>query len=603
MSPLQDLPNKIGIALLVVGEDGKIIFSNRATTRIFGLSTTAFCKMNICDLLPDWALDGDNSQALSEGSEQVIRPLYGVHSSGRSLALEARIMPESMAEDGFRYTMALRDVADELEAERLAKAEHRRMEYAISGAKVGIFEVDLLTGSSQTSGAWREIMGVPPDAEIDTQAEWRSRVHPEDLPRVEFADQECICGRTERSLTEYRVRRSDGSDWSWMRSDAIADARDKNGMATKLIGVQTEITRQKTAEDALRRSEHQFRTALENAPIGQALVATDGRWLAVNPAMCRFLGYSEEELLNIDFQTVTHPADLEPDIEQVQRLLDGKEMTYSIDKRYLRRDGEIVWGNLSVALVRDANGAPLHFISQILDISERRRLERMEREFVATVSHELRTPVTSISSALALIDPASFEALPAKIQKLISITHENSDRLRKLLDDILDFEKLASDKMSLTAMQVDAMQMAKRSIEAVRPMAEQFGIVTSLDDPERFVPCKADPNRLQQILANLLSNAIKFSHKGGHVRVDVTTNASHVRIAVVDQGIGVPAAFRETIFQPFIQVAPSSTRQRTGTGLGLSITKQLVEQMGGTIGLCAEQPEGSEFWVKLPLAD
>lgn len=601
---MDDLPDKIGIAVVAIGEGGKIAFSNAAASRMFGHSATAFSKLPIRDLLPDWDVRYAKLHNAPADVEHVIRPLRGLHKSGRPLILEARVVRARLPEDDeYHSTLALYDIEDEVEAERRAKAEHVRMQYALSGAKAGVFEVDLSTGTSQTSGAWREIMEISPDADIDSQKEWRSRVHPDDLLKVDLADRDCIAGKTDRSLTEYRIRKSDGSGWAWMRSDAIAGARDEHGVATNLIGVQTEITRQKRAEDALRRSEHQFRTAMQNAPIGQALVALDGRWLAVNPAMCQFLGYSEEELLKIDFQTVTYPPDLEPNIERVQRLLDGKETTYSIDKRYIRRDGTIVWGNLSVALVRDASGAPLHFISQILDISERRRLERMEREFVATVSHELRTPVTSISSALALIDPASFEALPPKLQKLISISVENSDRLRKLLDDILDFERLASDKMLIKTVRIDVIDVIKKSIAAVRPMAAQFDVETTLDAQDQRVACNADPDRLQQILANLLSNAIKFSHAGGHVRVKVTTQAGHVRIAVIDQGIGVPPAYRETIFQPFTQVASSSTRQRTGTGLGLSITKQLVEMMGGKIGLSEGPQEGSEFWVELLCAD
>ncbi|MEO1140129.1 MAG: PAS domain S-box protein [Pseudomonadota bacterium] len=597
---LKKLVDTVGAALLGVSSEGRIVVANPAAARLFGYGSKELHTLLISDLLPAWGSEKFDIPNLSSDAEAVMRPVAGRHKTGGQLVLDAQITQTTRQADGLCYALVLRNIAAELKAEELNRNEVQRMVYAVQGAKIGIFELDMLKGTSVVSGAWRELMGVAPDEEIDTQAEWRARVHPEDLPHVERADRDCINGHSERSLTEYRIRAPCGSGWRWMESDAIANRRDRNGKATRLIGVQTDITDRKNAEQALRQSEQKFRLAMENAPIGQALVATDGRWLAVNAAMCAFLGYSEQELLAIDFQTITHPDDLAKDVDHVERLLNGEAQRYSMDKRYLQPDGQIVWGHLCVALVRDEHGNPVHFISQILDITEQRRLERMKRDFTTTVSHELRTPVTAMAAALDLIDPVTFDAMPDKARKLIAISRENCGHLRLLLDDILDFEKLSSEKMSINLVDTNVFDIVQRSISVTQPLAAEFDVEVLLTARDHALSCKADPARVQQVIINLLSNAAKFSHEAGLVQVGLLDEGAQVRISVADRGIGIPAEFHETIFQPFSQVDPSDIRERRGTGLGLSISKQLIERMGGEIGVKTSEHGGAEFWVTLP---
>lgn len=589
----------MGIALIAVDPRGHVVFSNPAATRLFGHPSNQLAALHISELLPDWGAELHEDQSLPPDAAAVLREVVGYHKNGKSLTLAIQFAPWSTEAEGLNYTLVLRDIAAELEMERARYADEQRMAHAVLGSRIGIFEVDVLNQTSQVSGAWHELMEISSTEDIDPQTEWLNRIHPNDLPIVQKADKDCIDGLSNRSLADYRMRSRNGTEWRWMRSDAVAAERDENGVATRIIGAQTDITESKSAEQALQLSERQFRSAMENAPIGKALLAPDGRWLMANSAFCKFLGYTEGELLEVDFQTITHPDDLERDVEHVKRLLAGVERTYSMEKRYLRSDGEIVWAELSVALVRDEKGAPLHFISQIVDITDRRRLDRMKRDFVATVSHELRTPVTAISAALDLIDLDSQDGFSEKKKKLISITHENARRLRLLLDDILDFDRLSSDKMPINPVRTNVIEMAECSIRATQPYLDQYNVEVMLESPDQSPFSIIDPARLEQVLTNLLSNAAKFSQNGGMVRVRIETEGDQVCIAIIDRGIGIPTEFHEAIFQPFSQVAPSDTRNRMGTGLGLSISKQLIERMGGTIGVKSKAEEGSEFWIKL----
>ncbi|MDU9005493.1 PAS domain S-box protein [Sedimentitalea todarodis] len=590
----------VGAALIGVDPRGHIVFSNSAATQIFGYSSLDLVELHISDLLPAWGSKMQGDQLLPPAGEAVLSKVDGRHRSGSSLALQVQFLPWATKADGLNYTLVMRDIAADFEVKRITQADERRMAHAVQGAKIGVFEVDVVNQTSQVSGAWCELMEIPPNEEIDPHREWLNRLHPDDLPLVNKAYLDCITGRSDRTIVDYRMRERNGTGWRWLRSDAVAGSRDENGMVARLFGVQTDITDTKIAEKDLRKSEHQFRMAMEYAPIGKALVAPDGRWLKANPALCLFLGYSEQELMAVDFQTITHPDDLEKDLDHVRRLLSGEGQTYAMEKRYLRRDGQVVWGHLNVALVRDAEDAPLHFISQIVDITDRQRLDRMRRNFIATVSHELRTPVTAIAAALDLIDPVSFHALSGKLQKLISISRQNSGRLRLLLDDILDVEKLSSDKMPINPVSSNLIDIIEQSIQATQHFADQYHVTVTLDATDKSYLCKIDPDRLQQVLINLLSNAAKFSHEGGQVKVSVASQDDQIRIAIADHGIGIPTAFHKTIFEPFSQVAPSDTRKRMGTGLGLNISKQLIERMGGEIGFTSSMTEGTEFWVILP---
>src|SRR5262249_28699619 len=149
-------------------------------------------------------------------------------------------------------------------------------------------------------------------------------------------------------------------------------------------------------------------------------------------------------LLSTDFQSVTHPEDLEADLALVRKVLSGEINSYQMEKRYLHRNGSVVYASLSVSLVRDRDGAPLYFVSQIENIAHRREMDRLKREFISTVSHELRTPLTSIRGSLGLVDAGVLGALPEKAQAMVKIAHQNAERLVRIINDILDVEKIES---------------------------------------------------------------------------------------------------------------------------------------------------------------
>lgn len=352
----------------------------------------------------------------------------------------------------------------------------------------------------------------------------------------------------------------------------------------------------------LQNSEQRFRSAMENAPIGMAMVDLSGRFMAVNQALSDLLGYTREELLRTDFQTLTHPDDLDEDLGLMSRILLGETHAYQMEKRYYHKNGRLIWALLSVSLVRETEGKPKYYISQIQDVTERREMERMKNEFISLVSHELRTPLTSIRGSLGLIEGTMLADLPEKAVKLISLAHKNVERLILLINDILDLDKLASGQMRFDLKRENLADLIEQSIEANQAYADRFKVRLVLSqpvDPAIFV--HTDAGRLAQVMANLLSNAAKYSPEGADVVVTAKLLGAKVRILVVDEGPGIDKAFQAHIFEKFSQADSSITREKGGTGLGLHISKEMMENMNGEIGFYVGESRGTTFWIDVPV--
>jgi PAS domain S-box-containing protein len=366
-------------------------------------------------------------------------------------------------------------------------------------------------------------------------------------------------------------------------------------------GIIRDITERKKFEQALKASEEAFRSAMENAPIGMAVVGIDGKWLRVNSALCKLVGYTEQELLATNVQSISHPDDAISNVEYMQKLMLGETSVFQVEKRYRHKKRHIVWVLLSLSLVRGDDGKPKHFVAQIQDITARREIDRMKNEFVSTVSHELRTPLTSIRGALGLIEGGASGKISEKTMNLVQIAHKNSQRLLRIINDILDVEKMESGKMEVHLQEMTVEPFLKQALEANQSYGDKFQVHFVLE-PVAAMDIIADPDRLMQVITNLISNAAKFSPKGSEVKVRAHKVGDRARFEVIDHGQGIPEEFRARIFDKFAQADSSDTRRHEGTGLGLTIAKQLVERMGGDIGFTSEVGEGSTFYFHVPLA-
>jgi signal transduction histidine kinase len=233
-------------------------------------------------------------------------------------------------------------------------------------------------------------------------------------------------------------------------------------------------------------------------------------------------------------------------------------------------------------------------------LDERRRIERLKDEFISIVSHELRTPLTSIHASLALLERGLGGELTPQGCKLVSAAYRNSQRLVRLVGEVLDLQKIESGALALDARPVEVASLLTQAIEANQAYASQFGVTFVLEEAPQDVKVWGDADRLMQVMTNLLSNAAKFSPPEASVRVCASAQEGVVQVRVSDCGPGIPEHFRERVFQRFAQADSSTTRDRAGSGLGLSITKAIVERLGGRIGFSTETGRGTTFYFELP---
>jgi signal transduction histidine kinase len=234
-------------------------------------------------------------------------------------------------------------------------------------------------------------------------------------------------------------------------------------------------------------------------------------------------------------------------------------------------------------------------------LDERRRMEALKDEFISIVNHELRTPLTSIHGALGIINTRLGAELPEEARRLLDIAYRNSRRLTRLVDNVLDLQKIESGTVTFEIETQPLRPLLEQAVEANQPYATQLGVTLVLEEAPPAVRVAVDGDRVIQVLTNLLSNAAKFSPPGERVAVSAVSSAGCWRVAVTDHGPGIPESFRGRVFQRFAQADSSTTRPRGGTGLGLSICKAIVERMGGRIGFETSSGRGTTFYFDLPM--
>ncbi|MGA2056330.1 MAG: ATP-binding protein [Bradyrhizobium sp.] len=234
---------------------------------------------------------------------------------------------------------------------------------------------------------------------------------------------------------------------------------------------------------------------------------------------------------------------------------------------------------------------------------ERKRLERLKDEFVSTVSHELRTPLTSITGSLGLLMGNAAGSLSKSAERLLEIAHTNSVRLVRLVNDILDIEKLESGHVAFDVRKIQVRPLVEQTVEAIRGYAEGHGVKVRIEGAVAMDDIRADADRLSQVLTNLMSNAIKFSPPDGEVviAIEKERKSDAVRITVRDHGPGISVDFKSRIFERFAQADATNARRKGGTGLGLSIAKQIIDRLGGEIGFADASGGGTIFHVELPI--
>lgn len=355
------------------------------------------------------------------------------------------------------------------------------------------------------------------------------------------------------------------------------------------------------ALDAVADLSRRRKAILDAAMDGIFILNPSGSIEAVNRTGASMFGYSEEELLRRDIGMLfANP----PPIGQVaaylrqMQLRDGDPGTLQeIPGRC--KDGTPIAADVAISAVALTDG--VHYVSVVRDMGERKKIDKMKSEFVASVSHELRTPLTSIAGSLGLLSNGAGGDLPDRAARLVSIASSNADRLVRLINDILDIEKIDAGKMNFDNRILSIAAVVAQAVEANRPYAQRLGVEIEVEGGEADAFVWADPDRLMQVLTNLISNAAKFSPEGTAVIICIQPGATEHRISVTDHGPGIAPEFADRIFKRFAQADSSDARQKGGTGLGLAIVREITHRLGGRVSYENVPGAGARFNLDLPV--
>ena len=385
------------------------------------------------------------------------------------------------------------------------------------------------------------------------------------------------------------------------------DVRDPDPILIDLaqsIGNQIgQFVERRSAEAALAQARENLDMAVKASGIGFWDGDLASGALHYSDQFARMLGFQPDELVpeRAAFVERIHPDDRAPFFAAGAAGIKSGA-SFVVELRLRHRDGGYRWFAGRAQAFYDASGRALRMAGSLTDIEERRRLDRAKDEFVATVSHELRTPLTAIRGALGLLDGGVAGELPDDARELVQVALSGSERLSRLVNDVLHLAKIESGADADVAEPLALDPLVDAAVKSNQPFCSQFGVRLQAVCAAPGALVQANPDRMMQVLGNLISNAAKFSPAGTGVCVTSTRHAGRLRLSVIDHGSGIPAQFRERIFQKFAQADGTDARAQQGSGLGLSICRALIEQMGGVIDFAATPGGGTTFFVDLPAA-
>ncbi|HXJ91979.1 MAG TPA: PAS domain S-box protein [Terriglobia bacterium] len=407
----------------------------------------------------------------------------------------------------------------------------------------------------------------------------------------------------------------------------------KNGLLVRIWGITRDVTERKQAEKALRESEERFRTTFETAGIGMAVVDIQGHPLQCNPALERMLGYTEEELLRMSFTEFTYPEDQEMNLQLYRELIAGTRDSYQIEKRYIRKDGQVVWGFLTVSLVKDAQGRPQYAVGMAEDITERKRAEEALRNlnaeleerviertqqlnltnrelevrnnelsasnqeleaFSYSVAHDLRAPLRQIQGFSHLLQEGHSPDLAPEAHKYIGTIIEGAQHMGRLIDHLLDLSRLGR-----RALRLEARSLAILVEDARRDLAGEIDGRDVCWQVGDLPQVECDAALMRQVFVNLISNALKYTQQRQPAVIEIgqAKVGDVLAVFVKDNGAGFNMKYADKLFGVFHRLHRREDFE--GTGIGLATVKRIIEKHGGRIWAEAEVGKGATFYFTL----
>jgi PAS domain S-box-containing protein len=589
------------IGMTLIGIDSRRLKVNNAFCQMLGYSEAEMLSRTIYDLThPDdieWDLQQRQRALAGEIESFHVEKRY-IHKDGHTVW---GYMSCSLVRDAdrkpLRFIAQIQDITERKETEKVLRESEERFRALTALSSDWFWEQDENLRFVEISGETTNASGITSAAYGKT---------PWELDHVNMSD--AVWAAHRAALERHEVFR----DFESIRRDVHGTVRylsisgvpifDASGKFTGYRGTGRDTTEMRRVTEALRTSESQLREITDTVPAWITYVDAGQRLRFHNRAYQEVFGLKQEELEGKTLREILGDEVYETIRPRVEEVLRGYPVVYERAQKTARGGTRDYVLNYFPRYGEGADeGKVIGFYTLANDVTELKRIDRMKSEFVSTVSHELRTPLTSIRGSLGLISGGVAGQLPEAVKTLVGIAKSNCERLIRLINDILDIEKIESGKMNLDLQVIELKPLLEQALAANEGYGAAKNVSLNLqfsDDGELMV--RADSDRLTQVVTNLLSNAMKFSPVDGVVEIHVACSESRVRVEVRDRGPGIPEEFRKRIFQKFSQADSSDTRQKGGTGLGLNISRAIIERLGGSIGFETRTGAGTTFFFELP---
>jgi PAS domain S-box-containing protein len=633
--------------ILLIDACGAVVFTSHANNRILGYSAEERLGGNVFELVhPEDAarINGSFSDLIRHPGSQAVTEVRYRHKSGEWRWLEciATNLLEDPAVAG--VVINYRDISERKEAERQIRTLNEELEHRVVERTA---QLEAANRSLQTEIAERQraekilrrsqerfqllvagvkdyaIFMLDPDGCVGSWNAGAERITGFRAEEVLGRHYSCFflldsvnAGRPGHILDvaqregrfeeeTWRVRK-DGS--RFLANVLVTALFSAHGKLRGFSHITRDVTERKRTQEALENL--RLRTEMIVNAVGDGICGLDsnGHCVFFNQTAERMTGWKSAELIsrNAHIMDVLVPrvradgSTYPPAESPIQRALGGGLTSRVDDEMFQRKDGTTFPVEYVSTPIRNQHGDIQGAVVSFQDITERRAIEQLKDEFVSVVGHELRTPLTSIRGALGLLAAGLLAGEPEKSQRMLDIAVKSTDRLARMVNDILDLERMQSGQSLMARAECDAGQLLLQAGESMRSMADEGGVRFEISAPS--IALWADADRVQQVLTNLLSNAIKYSPSGTAIALAAARAGQQVMFSIKDQGRGIPPDKLETIFERFRQVDASDSREKGGTGLGLAICRTIVHQHGGRIWVESMAGAGSTFYFTLPAA-
>ena len=597
---LATLIANVNIGLAMTDAQSRLVVVNDTWLRRRGLRREDVIGRRYADLGSNHVMDVSQSvvdQVLSEGEPVVIRELYLPADPERfpnGLYIDWSLQPLREADGRITGLLAVSvDVTEKVHARQQVENQRILLETAIASIPVGIVYFDRDMRVLNVNAAWEAMAGLKAaDAlgrtiyDLFPNAETRRPVYERALSGEPIDEENrLIPSRGTDELRYYDVR--------------YRPLRDADGSIIGIISTVTDVHDKFQATQELQAQKTLLDTIFQSAPIGLALFDVEMRYLNVNAEYARLSRHKIEALKGRIMYEVEPSALARKPVHD--RVLAGE----SVDDEnvaYTHAGGEVKYYSLLYRPVRDASGFIIGVLSAVVDVTERQQLDQQKDEFIALASHELKTPVTAIKGnaqvATRLVNSSGADSQNEKLLRVLNTINSQSDRLTRLIDDLLDISRVDTSTLALYKEEFDLGKLVRETVEGVEIAAHGFEF--SLDIADEPCIVEADRHRIEQVIMNLLQNAVKYASDQRRVDVSVSRDGDEAVVAVRDFGVGIPADEQGQVFGRFFRARNVSARRYSGLGLGLFIAHGIVARHGGRMWLQSVEGHGSTFYFALP---